>query len=90
MTRASFLFRTFSQAVSNRSSRNKESVGGMVWHRVLQVSTLMFRVSRDIARPQSLASRVVACFHDLPLMSSETFTERATMRAALRDAVLQA
>lgn len=54
-------------------------------------AALTFRLSREHARPQSLASRIVACFHELRVVfSSETFPERAAMRTALRDAVLQA
>jgi hypothetical protein len=52
---------------------------------------LTFRASRDSARPRSFASRIVACFHELPVTSSsDTFPERAVMRMALGDAVRQA
>ncbi|KAH8749322.1 kinase-like domain-containing protein [Diaporthe sp. PMI_573] len=54
-------------------------------------AALTFRVSWDAARPQSIASRIVTCFHELPVRSSsETFSERAAMRTAFGDAVRQA
>ena len=53
-------------------------------------TALTFRFSRG-ARLQSLASRIVACFHELTVMFvSETFPERSMMRMALGNAVLQA
>jgi hypothetical protein len=54
-------------------------------------SCLTFRISQNNALPLSLESRVVACFHELPVASSdETFEERAAMRMALKDAIREA
>ncbi|KAH8743741.1 hypothetical protein F5883DRAFT_609990 [Diaporthe sp. PMI_573] len=46
---------------------------------------------QDAARPQSIASRIVTCFHKLPVRSSnETFSEHAAMHTAFGNAVRQA
>ena len=53
-------------------------------------TALTFRFSRG-ARLQSLASRIVACFHELTVMfGGETFPERSMMRMALGNAARQA
>lgn len=52
---------------------------------------LTFCISRNSALPLSLESRIVVCFHDSPIASSdETFDERAAMRMALKNAARQA
>lgn len=54
-------------------------------------SCLTFRISQNNALPLSLESRIVACFHELPVASTdETFEERAAMRMALKDAAREA
>ena len=54
-------------------------------------SSLTFRVSYNAAVPLSIASRIVVCFHELTVASSEeSFEEREGMRAALRDVTRQA
>lgn len=54
-------------------------------------SCLTFRISQNNVLPLSRETRVVACFHDLPVASSDkTFEERTAMRTALKDAIQQA
>ena len=49
---------------------------------------LIFRILRDGRRPKSLASRIVACFHELPVASSsETFQDRSEMRKVLDESI---
>jgi hypothetical protein len=56
-----------------------------------QGAALNFRFLRDIGRPESLASRIVASFHELRVTStSETFSDLPAMRTALGDAIRQA
>lgn len=52
---------------------------------------LLFRYSFDSKRPQSLASRIVTCFHDLPVKdASDTFPNRASMRESLYASIREA
>ena len=45
--------------------------------------SLIFRYSLNLKLPRSLPSRIVTCFHDLPVDACETFPNRASMREAL-------
>ncbi|KFY49726.1 hypothetical protein V495_00485 [Pseudogymnoascus sp. VKM F-4514 (FW-929)] len=50
--------------------------------------TLIFRFTIDKTRPQSLATRIVNCFHDIETGdTSDSFPDRASMRVALWSAI---
>ena len=48
-----------------------------------QEASIIFRYSLNPKLPQSLPSRIVTCFHELPAEACETFPSRASMREAL-------
>lgn len=50
--------------------------------------TLIFRFALNIQRLQTLASRIVNCYHDLTVdSSSATFSSRLSMRMAIWSAI---
>lgn len=48
-----------------------------------QEISIIFRYALNPKFPQSLPSRIVNCFHDLPVEACETFPHRASMREAV-------
>lgn len=48
---------------------------------------IIFKCSLNPKLPQSLPSRIVTCFHDLPAEACETFPNRAPMREALYSSI---
>ena len=52
-----------------------------------QEISIIFRYSLNSKFPQSLPSRIVTCFHDLPAAVCETFPNRASMREALYSSI---
>ena len=49
--------------------------------------SIIFRYSLNPKFPQSLPSRIVTCYHDLPAEACETFPNRASMREALYSSI---
>ena len=48
-----------------------------------QEISIIFRYSFNTKLPQSLSSRIVTCFHELPAEACNTFPNRALMRESL-------